>query len=399
MLINQGSNSEDNSSDLISQDLHDVINLTRALISKPSITPNDLGCQKILCDLLKEQGFKCLTLKDSGTENLLALHGEGHPFMLFLGHTDVVPAGDEASWSYPPFDAVLQNEQGYEFIYGRGSADMKGSDAAMTLALCEFVKHNPQHKGTVGLLVTSNEEGNARGGTPFVADFLKQKNLIPDYCLVGEPSALEEFGDQLKIGRRGSLSCDITVKGIQGHVAYPERCDNAAHHAAVLMHTLVSQSWDQGNKDFPPTSFQITNIKSGTGAENVAPGSCFFMCNWRFSPEQTPEKLKSSLQKLIDETHTQCELVWRVNGLPFVNHHEGFLQSVKEAVFKFTGLTPKLSTSGGTSDGRFIAPMGTSVIELGPCGATIHKVDEKVAADALIKMQQVCTEILKNMLK
>ncbi len=397
MLENQGSNLEEQS--LNFQELHHVIPLTRALVSKPSITPNDLGCQKILCDLLKEQDFKCLTLKDSGTENLLALHGEGHPFLLFLGHTDVVPAGDETSWTHPPFDAVIQKEQDQEFIYGRGCADMKGSDAAMSLALCEFVKQNPQHKGTVGLLVTSNEEGNAKGGTPFVANYLKQKKLIPDYCLVGEPSALEKFGDQLKIGRRGSLSCDITVKGVQGHVAYPERCDNAAHHAAMLMHALVLQSWDQGNKDFPPTSFQITNIKSGTGAENVAPGSCFFMCNWRFSPEQTPDKLKASLQKLIDETHTDCELVWRVNGLPFVNHHEGFLQAVRDAVFKSTGLTPKLSTSGGTSDGRFIAPLGTSVIELGPCGATIHKVDEKVATDALIKMQEVCIEILRNMQK
>ncbi|MGN0902711.1 MAG: succinyl-diaminopimelate desuccinylase, partial [Succinivibrio sp.] len=235
------------------------------LIKKASITPKDEGCQDLVRETLTEVGFNCLTLKDSGTENLLAVHGTGSPFLLFLGHTDVVPPGDEASWDYPPFDAVITKDNGKNVLHGRGSQDMKGSDAAMTIALRDFVKDNPNHRGTVGLLLTSNEEGDARGGTPFVVDYLRKHNLVPDYCLVGEPSCSLQFGDTIKNGRRGSVTAHISVQGVQGHVAYPDRCDNAAHKAGALIALLSEEIWDNGSNFFPPSSFQVTNIKCGTG--------------------------------------------------------------------------------------------------------------------------------------
>lgn len=274
--------------------LSKTASLAVSLIQKHSITPNDLGCQDLVRARLENVNFKCLTLKDSGTENLLALHGEGSPFFLFLGHTDVVSPGDESAWAVPPFEALIDDKG---VLHGRGSQDMKGSDAAMTEALVSFVEHNPHHKGTVGILLTSNEEGDAKGGTPFVVEYLKKKNLIPDYCLVGEPSCSNTFGDIIKNGRRGSLTAHITVNGIQGHVAYPDRCDNAAHHAGVLISRLFSKKWDEGSKFFPPSSFQVTNIKCGTGAENVVPGSCYIMCNWRFNDALSKDKISIEVEK------------------------------------------------------------------------------------------------------
>lgn len=371
-----------------------VIRLASELISKASLTPKDEGCQNLVRQMLQEAGFKCLTLRDSGTENLLALHGQGSPFLLCLGHTDVVPPGDESAWDHPPFEPKLTEEHGMTMLCGRGSADMKGSDAAMTVALHDFVKDHPKHRGTLGLLLTSNEEGDAKGGTPFVAEYLKTNNLIPDFCLVGEPSAIERLGDQIKIGRRGSLSADVTVYGVQGHVAYPERCDNAARRAAALMDSLSSETWDLGTDVFPPTSFQITNIRCGTGAENVAPGECFFMCNWRFNPASSPESLKARLMGIAAEQNTRIEVVWRLNGLPFVTEKGDFLKAVTDAVTKVTGLSPVLSTSGGTSDGRFIAPLGAQTVEVGPSGATIHKVNERVDAGDLVKLSQIYSEII-----
>ena len=375
-----------------------LLKLAKDLVVKPSITPDDRGCQIIIRELLTAQGFSCLTLKENQTDNLLALHGNGHPFILFLGHTDVVPPGDEKAWTHPPFGAVITKNEDTVILHGRGSADMKGSDAAMTLALADFVKENPDHQGTVGLLLTSNEEGDAKGGTPFVAEYLKKHSLIPDHCLVGEPSALKKFGDQIKIGRRGSLSCDITVLGTQGHVAYPEKCDNAAHHAAVLMAALSQKKWDEGNETFPPTSFQITNIRCGSGAENMAPGSCFFMCNWRFNSEQTLQTLKTGVEDLRKLYDIKAELVWRRNGLPFITKKGLFLDTLRGIVKEETGFEANLSTSGGTSDGRFIAPLGCEVVELGPCGASIHKVDECVNVQDLKTMQTVCKKLLTKLL-
>lgn len=374
-----------------------VIKLASSLIARASVTPDDAGCQSLIREELTQAGFKCLTIRDSGTENLLALHGTGAPFLLFLGHTDVVAPGDEKSWTHAPFEPCLEEVDSINYLCGRGSADMKGSDAAMTLALKDFVIAHPEHPGTLGLLLTSNEEGNAKGGTPFVADYLTEHDLKPDYCLVGEPSAIKVLGDQVKVGRRGSLSADVTVYGIQGHVAYPEKCDNAARRAAALMDELSSQSWDLGTDVFPPTSFQITNIRCGTGAENVAPGECFFMCNWRFTPASTPDALKSRLYAIADEQNTHVEVVWRLNGLPFVTKPGRFLEAVIQSLEKVTGLKPKLSTSGGTSDGRFIAPLGAEVVEVGPSSATIHQVNERVAATDLIKLKDVYLEVIKGL--
>lgn len=374
-----------------------VIALSKELIAIPSVTPHDRGCQRLIAQILTDAGFHCRSLGEHGTDNLLALHGTGHPFTLFLGHTDVVSAGDEGAWHTPPFSPVIVNRGGTEFLCGRGSADMKGSDAAMTVALAEFVKNHPSHLGCVGLLLTSNEEGDAVGGTPFVADYLKEAGLIPDRCVVGEPSALEHFGDQIKVGRRGSLSLDVTVEGIQGHVAYPERCDNAAHHAAALMHALSAEIWDDGSPEFPPTSFQITNIRCGEGAENMVPGSCFFMCNWRFSPASDPQGLIRRFEDIASELKIKYRITKRLNGMPFVNHDKDFLKTVRALMLKHTGLDPVCSTAGGTSDGRFIAPLGTSVLELGPSGATIHKTDECVSTQALRQMQTVLFDLLLHL--
>ncbi|MGN0914757.1 MAG: succinyl-diaminopimelate desuccinylase [Succinivibrio sp.] len=369
------------------------------LIKKASITPKDEGCQDLVREALTEVGFNCLTLKDSGTENLLAVHGTGSPFLLFLGHTDVVPPGDEAKWDYPPFDAVITKDNGKNVLHGRGSQDMKGSDAAMTIALRDFVKDNPNHKGTVGLLLTSNEEGDAKGGTPFVVDYLRKHNLVPDYCLVGEPSCSLQFGDTIKNGRRGSVTAHISVQGVQGHVAYPDRCDNAAHKAGALIALLSEEIWDNGSNFFPPSSFQVTNIKCGTGAENVVPGQCYIMCNWRFNDALSPDSIKERVDRMIDSLKIKAEIRYVVNGLPFITKGGLLLDSLKEAVNEVTGIVPKLSTAGGTSDGRFIAPLGTKVVEFGPCSDLIHKVNEAVDLTSLDLLHEIYQKTLEKVIK
>lgn len=374
--------------------LSKTASLAVSLIQKPSITPNDLGCQDLVRARLESVNFKSLTLKDSGTENLLALHGEGSPFFLFLGHTDVVSPGDESAWTVPPFDALIDDNG---VLHGRGSQDMKGSDAAMTEALVSFVEHNPHHKGTVGILLTSNEEGDAKGGTPFVVEYLKKKNLIPDYCLVGEPSCSNTFGDTIKNGRRGSLTAHITVNGIQGHVAYPDRCDNAAHHAGALISRLSSKKWDEGSKFFPPSSFQVTNIKCGTGAENVVPGSCYIMCNWRFNDALSKDKISIEVEKIIRELELNCEIRYVLNGEPFITKGGELLDSLEKAIVEVTGNKAQLSTAGGTSDGRFVAPLGTKVVEFGPVSNLIHKVNEAVELESLDKLHEVYVKTLEDL--
>ncbi len=372
----------------------EALELAKKLISRPSVTPDDQGCQEVLASVLRDAGFKCETLCDGGpVTNLLALHGKGRPFLLFLGHTDVVPPGDLRAWPHPPFEPCVFEREGRLVLSGRGSADIKSSDAAMALALADFVKAHPAHKGTLGLLVTSNEEGDSRGGTPWAASVLKERGLIPDCCLVGEPSSLKETGDQVKCGRRGSLSAHITVRGVQGHVAYPERCDNAAHKAAALMHAMAQCKWDQGCENFPPTSFQITSVSCDSGAENLAPGRCEFSCNWRFCPASSPESLKKTVFDLAGSNGCTVEASWHLNGLPFQTSPGFFLGAVCESVREVTGLTPRLSTSGGTSDGRFIAPLGAEVAEFGPSGATIHKAGECVDAAAPQTLRRVYLRI------
>ena len=366
------------------------------LIKIPSITPNDLGCLDLIKARLYPLGFNCITIEDSGTTNLLALHGTGSPFFLFLGHTDVVSPGNDADWSFPPFGAEIKNIEGTDYLQGRGSQDMKSSDAAMTEALVSFVEANPNHKGCVGILLTSNEEGDAKGGTPFVVEYLKEHNLIPDYCLVGEPSCVDTFGDTIKNGRRGSLTAHITVLGVQGHVAYPQRCDNAAAKAAKLMATLSETTWDQGSEFFPKSSFQITNIKCGTGAENVVPGECYFMCNWRFNDNLTQEKIANKVSELVNSLNLKCEIRYVLNGLPFVTKGGELLEALNASIEELLGQKAKLSTAGGTSDGRFIAPLGTKVVEFGPRSNLIHKVNEAVELASIDKLHQIYVKTLEK---
>lgn len=374
--------------------LSDTLKLAVSLIKIPSVTPDDLGCQELVRKRLSAAGFKCLTLKDSGTENLLALHGQGSPFLLFLGHTDVVPPGDESQWIHKPYSADIEEKDGVTYLHGRGSQDMKGSDAAMTEALVSFVRNNPEHKGTVGLLLTSNEEGDAKGGTPFVVEYLKKQNLIPDYCLVGEPSSADRFGDTIKNGRRGSLTAHITVKGVQGHVAYPDRCDNAAHHAGVLINALSTYKWDEGSKFFPPSSFQVTNIKCGTGAENVVPGECYIMCNWRYNDALNQDKISAVVDGLVKDNNIKADIRYVLNGLPFITEGGVLLDALKASIFEELGQEAALSTAGGTSDGRFIAPLGTKVVEFGPRSSLIHKVNETVELDSLDKLHSIYVRLL-----
>lgn len=373
---------------------NEVKQLCISLVKIPSVTPEDLGCQDLIIEKLKTVGFNCLTLKQRGTTNLLALHGQGSPFFLFLGHTDVVPPGDLAAWKVDPFAGSVADG----VLIARGSADMKGSDAAMTLALRDFVKAHPNHKGSVGILLTSNEEGDAVGGTPFVAEYLKNHNLIPTYCVVGEPSSLKEFGDQIKNGRRGSLTAHIEVLGIQGHVAYPDKCDNAAHHAGDLISALYKKQWDKGSESFPPSSFQVTNLNCGTGAENVVPGSCKIMCNWRFSDELNQEKIAEAVNKIVDDLNIKCSIRYVLNGSPFITKSGALVEALSSSIEEECKIKSRLSTSGGTSDGRFIAPLGAQTVEFGPISATIHKANESLNLDDLIKLQAIFLKTITKLM-
>lgn len=377
-----------------------VISLAEKLIACKSVTPDDAYCQKILVKRFLSAGFTVKSYKEdnSQTVNLLATHGQGKPFVLFLGHTDVVPPGDLSLWTSDPFSPTfIDDEKEGIMLQGRGSADMKGSDAAMTEALCEYVQKYPNHQGTIGLLVTSNEEGDASGGVPFVANELKKENLIPDFCIVGEPSSEKIFGDTIKVGRRGSLTAHITVIGKQGHVAYPERVHNPIHDAAKLINAL-NTSLDSGNEFFPATSFELTNIKSGTGAENVVPESCYFMCNWRFNNEESFDSIKEFVEKQIEKLKLNCQVRFKLNGLPFISGNSQLSKALADSILEVTGVKPNLSTSGGTSDGRFIAPLGAKVVEFGPKSATIHQINERVAVSSLDSLSLIFIKTLERLL-
>lgn len=375
----------------------DTVTLTQRLIRRQSITPQDEGCQDLIYSYLKSERFRTEPFYKDGTVNLLTLHGQGGPFILFLGHTDVVPTGDVKDWSHDPFGAEIVEEEGRQMLYGRGSADMKGADAAMTIALRDFVHAHPDHQGTCALLVTSNEEGDGRGGVSYVAQKLKEQNLIPDYCLVGEPSCRDKLGDTIKVGRRGSLTAHITVIGKQGHVAYPDRLVNPIHQAAALIVSL-QEPLDQGNEVFPPTSFEMTNINAGTGAENVVPQSCTFMCNWRFNSLQSEDSIKAFVNNAVEKLGLKTEIRFVLNGLPFVAAEGDFCPLVERIVKEVCGVKPELSTSGGTSDGRFIAPLGTQTLEFGPRSLSIHQIDEKTDVKELELLTEVYIKLLENLL-
>lgn len=379
--------------------LSPVLDLACQLVRRKSLTPNDAGCQALIREILEAEGFECRTLQESGspTVNLLALHGSGSPFSLCLGHTDVVPAGEVSSWDFDPWGGQVQELQGRLCLCGRGSTDMKGGDAAMIMALCSLVRSCPSHAGTVGLLLTSNEEGDASGGVPFVTEYLRQQSLIPDYCLIAEASSEKVFGDEIKNGRRGDLMASVTVYGRQGHVAVPGSGDNAAHKAVRLISAILDHPLDQGSEYFPPTSFQVSNARCGTGAYNVVPGSFNFRCGWRFNDLQSYESIDRYLKNFIVKLGFKCDVDWIYGGLPYLTKGGVLLDIMQECVREVLGRTPAFGTTGGTSDGRFIAALGTQVMEFGPLTGVIHQVNEFVPVEDLQALEQIYTLALRRL--
>lgn len=383
-------------SDVTSYDIHHpTLQLARELIARQSVTPEDAGCQQIIGQRLAALGFKLETMVFEDTTNLWARRdsSEGGLFC-FAGHTDVVPAGELEHWDTPPFTPTDKDG----LLFGRGAADMKGSLAAMVVASERFLQQYPEHTGAISFLITSDEEGPFINGTTRVIDTLEARNEKITWCIVGEPSSTEYCGDIIKNGRRGSLSGDLQVWGIQGHVAYPHLARNPVHQAAPALHDLAQMEWDAGNEFFPPTSFQISNLHAGTGAGNVIPGTLHVSFNLRYSTETSAEQLKDRILRIFDRHGLDYAIHWTHNGSPFLTESGSLVAATRQAVKQVTGLYPELSTAGGTSDGRFIAPTGAQVLELGPVNATIHKVNEHVAHEDLIKLTDMYEQTLINLL-
>ncbi|QDE40592.1 succinyl-diaminopimelate desuccinylase [Luteibacter pinisoli] len=372
-----------------------VLELTRDLMARRSVTPDDAGCLPSIAARLQRVGFRIDHLRFGDVDNLWATHGGEGPVLAFLGHTDVVPSGPEEHWTTPPFEPTERDGM----LYGRGAADMKGSVAAMVVALERFVTAHPSHAGTVGLLLTSDEEGVALHGVREVVDYFAAVGQRIDYCVVGEPSAKERLGDLIRVGRRGSLSGTLTVHGVQGHVAYPEKAKNPIHAFAPALAALAAERWDEGNADFPPTSFQVSNINAGTGANNVIPGELVALVNFRFSTASTADGLRERAEAILRAHGVDFAIDWHLSGHPFLATPGGRLREVVAGVCRdLCGIDPEQSTGGGTSDGRFIAPMGAEVIELGPVNATIHKVDECVSLADLDALPGLYEAICQRML-
>lgn len=371
-----------------------VLALLKDLISRPSVTPNDAGCQPLLIKRLEKLGFTCEVMEFEDTLNLWARRGTEKPLFCFAGHTDVVPTGPEHLWKCPPFEPTVID--GY--LYGRGAADMKSGIAAFMIALEQFIEQHQDHKGSIALLITSDEEGPFINGTTRVIDTLEARNEKIDYCIVGEPSSTDNVGDAIKNGRRGSLTADLTVNGIQGHVAYPHMVKNPIHSCMAAMAELTDTQWDCGNDYFPPTSFQITNFNSGTGASNVVPGSAHIQCNWRYSTELTAAQITEGFEKTLKAHHVDYHVQWIYNGAPFITQPGSLTDAVSQAIKQITGLTTDLSTSGGTSDARFIAPTGAQVVEVGPSNKTIHKINECVNIEDLESLVGIYQVTLENLL-
>lgn len=374
--------------------MNDVVALCQALIQEPSVTPEDKACQPMMAERLKPLGFNIETMVFHDTTNMWARKGTQSPVFCFAGHTDVVPTGPAEKWQHPPFAAQIH--EGY--IWGRGAADMKGSLAAMVVATEQFVADFPEHKGSIAYLITSDEEGPFINGTTKVIDTLEARNEKIDYCVVGEPSSTTLVGDVVKYGRRGSLTGDLIVKGKQGHVAYPHLADNPIHKVAAAIDELSKTKWDDGNSAFPASTFQVSNFNSGTGAGNVIPGECHICFNFRFCTEQTFASLQEQVYKILDKYELDYTIDWTFNGLPFLTQSGTLVDATVSAIKTVTGRDTVLSTAGGTSDGRFIAPTGAQVIELGPVNATIHQIDERVKADDLVQLTQMYYHILVNAL-
>ncbi|MGB7480276.1 MAG: succinyl-diaminopimelate desuccinylase [Burkholderiaceae bacterium] len=371
-----------------------TLELAERLIALPSVTPDDLGCQQLLAELLAPLGFACETVQSGAVTNLWARRGTAQPLLVFAGHTDVVPTGPLEQWQSNPFVPTRRDGK----LYGRGAADMKTSIAAMVVAVREFVAAHPHHAGSIGFLITSDEEGPATDGTVVVCERLRARGERLDYCIVGEPTSVEKLGDMIKNGRRGSMSGRLTVKGVQGHIAYPHLAKNPIHLAAPALAELVAEKWDDGNEYYAPTSWQISNIHGGTGASNVIPGQLVIDFNFRFSTASTPEGLQRRVHELLERHGLDYELQWTVGGLPFLTARGELSAALTAAIRAETGAEAELSTSGGTSDGRFIAQICPQVVEFGPCNASIHKIDEHIALDEIEPLKNIYRRTLENLL-
>lgn len=371
-----------------------TLDYTIELMRRDSVTPIDRGCQQWLADKLAVIGFRNEHLRFEDVDNLWSRRGSEGPLLVFAGHTDVVPTGDLAKWASHPFEPTIRD--GY--LFGRGAADMKGSIAAFLAAVERFVAAYPNHKGSIGWLITSDEEGPSINGTVKVVEHLEARHEKIDYCLVGEPSSTKQMGDVIKNGRRGSLGAVLTVKGVQGHVAYPHLADNPIHRAAPALAELAAEVWDHGNEFFPATTFQISTINAGTGASNVIPGECQVVFNFRFSTELTQDDLKNRTCAILDKHQLNYDIVWNLSGLPFLTTPGALVNAATAAIKTITGINTELSTSGGTSDGRFIAPTGAQVVELGPVNESIHKIDENTNIAELEQLSEVYFEILRALL-
>ncbi|GGO86815.1 succinyl-diaminopimelate desuccinylase [Marinobacterium nitratireducens] len=374
--------------------LSPTVELAAELISRRSVTPEDAGCQELMIARLEAIGFKIERLPFEDTLNFWARRGDAGPVLCFAGHTDVVPTGPEEQWEFPPFEPELSKGM----LCGRGAADMKGSLAAFIVAIERFVANHPDHGGSLALLITSDEEGPFINGTTRVIDHLEARGEKITWCLVGEPSSTDKVGDVIKNGRRGSLSGTLRVRGIQGHVAYPHLVRNPIHEAAPALAELSAEVWDQGNEFFPPTSFQISNINGGTGATNVVPGHVDIAFNFRFSTEVTADNLKERVRDILNKHGLDWDIDWVLSGNPFLTAAGELVEASQEAIRAITGIETELSTSGGTSDGRFIAPTGAQVVELGPCNATIHKVNERVSMRDLDTLSDLYENIIARLL-
>jgi len=374
--------------------MSETLELAKSLISKASVTPDDKGCQSIMIERLKKIGFEIHSLKFGEVDNFWATRGNGGPLFAFAGHTDVVPAGNEDAWNTKPFEPTIKDG----FLYGRGAADMKGGLASMVTATESFVKENPNHNGTIAFLITSDEEGVAINGTVKVMDYLKENNHKIDFCLIGEPSSSAILGDVIRNGRRGCLNGSLTVKGKQGHIAYPQLANNPIHLVAPALNQLCDEEWDNGNEHFPATSLQISNIHSGYGVTNVIPGELEVLFNFRYSTETTQELLQKRVVEILDDYDFEYLIDWHHSGFPFLTPKGSLVDACAEAISNVKSIEPELSTSGGTSDGRFIAQEGTQVVELGPVNETIHQVNESVLVQDLEDLSRIYSKVLTKIL-
>lgn len=374
---------------------NETLELAKALIARKSITPEDAGCQQLIIDRLVPLGFKAEVLKCGDVTNLWIRHGTAKPLVVFAGHTDVVPPGPREKWSSDPFEPTIRDGK----LYGRGAADMKTSIAAFVIAAERFVAAHPGHPGSIGLLITSDEEGPSVDGTVRVVEAFKARGETMDYCIVGEPSSVEKFGDTIKNGRRGSLTGQLVVHGVQGHVAYPQRGKNPVHLVAPAIAELAATEWDKGNEFFPPTTFQVSNFHSGTGAQNIIPGSAQVDFNFRFSTESTPESLQARVKQILDRHGLEYDLQWIVGGKPFLTKRGRLVATLASAIKKVSGVTPEINCTGGTSDGRFIIDICSEVAEFGPVNRSIHKVNEAVALEEIEPLAEVYRTVVEDLLK